>query len=455
VEEYSLLKRQAQLAMELIKEIKVLQDRVKELEKEIQLLKNNRNSNTSSTPPSQDFGRSNQKSLRQKTEKKTGGQQGHEGKNLLMTEMPDEIIEYKPHFCKECGEALVNQACNFVSRKQEVDLPPVLPRYIEHQSYSCTCKRCGTTTTTTLPERLKASIQYGDNIKALIVYLSVYHYLPYNRIAEFLQDSLNLPISEGTIDNILKECTEKARPAYGEIRNRVQSSLVVGGDETGIKINGKKGWLFTFQNQHLTLLSASMSRGFHSISRLFEKGFPHSVYVSDCLPAQLKIQSQSKQLCTAHLQRELANFKDVFDCEFSSQLANLVEQAIKLKYRLPETEYLLHQHKTNYFRAKLDKLLDGCHEGKHKKVLAFIKRLKKHRDFVFTFLEYPEVPADNNGSERAIRNAKVKMKVSGQFRSFAGAESFAILRSIIDTAKKNSQNVLNALSLVQKVGYIC
>jgi len=437
--------------MELIYGIQVLQERVKELEKEIQLLKNNRNSNTSSTPPSQDFGRSNQKSLRQKTGKKSGGQEGHEGKNLQMTALPDEIIEHKPHFCKECGEELENQNCNFVSRKQEVDLPPVLPRYVEHQSYSCKCKKCGATTTSTLPVRLKAFIQYGDNIKALIVYLSVYHYLPYNRIAEFLQDFLNLPLSEGTIDNILKECTEKARPAYEEIRNRVETSLVVGGDETGIKINGKKGWLFTFQNQHLTLLSASMSRGFQSISSLFEKGFPHTVYVSDCLPAQLKIESQSKQLCMAHLQRELANFIDVFDCKFSSQLTNLIHQAIELKYRLSKTEYGLHKNKAIYFRTKLDKLLDDDHEDKHKKVLAFIKRLRKHRDFVFTFLQYPEVPPDNNGSERAIRNAKVKMKVSGQFRSLAGAESFAILRSIIDTAMKNSQNVLNVLSLVPKV----
>jgi transposase len=421
------------------------------LRSEIQLLKNNRNSNTSSTPPSQDFGRSNQKSLRQKTGKKSGGQKDHEGKNLQMTSLPDEIIEHKPHFCKECGEELNNQNCNFVSRKQEVDLPPVLPRYVEHQSYSCKCRKCGATTTTTLPERLKASIQYGDNIKALIVYLSVYHYLPYNRISELLQDFLNLPLSEGTIDNILKECSGKAYPAYEEIRKKVQNALVVGGDETGIKINGKKGWLFAFQNQNHTFLSASMSRGFQSISNVFGNGFPHSVYVSDCLPAQLKVESKAKQLCMAHLQRELANFIDVFDCGFSSQLSNLIHQAIELKYRLSETEYVLHKNKIKYFRTKLDKLLNDDHEGKHKKVLAFIKRLRKHRDFVFTFLQYPEVPPDNNGSERAIRNAKVKMKVSGQFRSLAGAESFAILRSIIDTAKKNSQNVLNVLAHIPKV----
>jgi transposase len=87
--------------------------------------------------------------------KKTGGQQGHEGKNLQMANLPDEKIEHKQRFCKECGEELLLQDCRFETRKQEVVLPPALPRHIEHQSYSCTCKRCGAKTTTTFPERLK------------------------------------------------------------------------------------------------------------------------------------------------------------------------------------------------------------------------------------------------------------------------------------------------------------
>ena len=94
--------------------------------------------------------------------------------------------------------------------------------------------------------------------------------------------------------------------------------------------------------------------------------------------------------------------------------------------------------------------MDAEHENKHKKIFAFIKRLRKYRNSVFTFLQYPDVPPDNNGSERAIRNAKVKMKVSGQFKSMEGANIFATLRSIIDTAKKNSQNVFDVLSLVIK-----
>ena len=95
---------------------------------------------------------------------------------------------------------------------------------------------------------------------------------------------------------------------------------------------------------------------------------------------------------------------------------------------------------------KLALLLQTELSDKNKKVQAFIKRLNKNQDAIFTFLKYPEVPPDNNTSEQAIRNAKVKMKVSTQFKSWEGAQRFAVLRSVVDTAIKNSQNVLNVFA---------
>lgn len=74
----------------------------------------------------------------------------------------------------------------------------------------------------------------------------------------------------------------------------------------------------------------------------------------------------------------------------------------------------------------------------------------KYKDYILTFLYHPKVPPDNNGSERAIRNVKVKQKVSGQFKSWKGVENFLVLRSITDTALKNKQHVLNALNLIAK-----
>ncbi len=78
--------------------------------------------------------------------------------------------------------------------------------------------------------------------------------------------------------------------------------------------------------------------------------------------------------------------------------------------------------------------------------ITFQKRLLKYRPYIFTFLYREEVPADNNGSETAVRNIKVKQKVSGQFKSDQGADAFDILRSVIDTTLKNKGNVMQALT---------
>ena len=101
-----------------------------------------------------------------------------------------------------------------------------------------------------------------------------------------------------------------------------------------------------------------------------------------------------------------------------------------------------------HIKQQLDVLLKADPTNKQKKVRTFIKRLNKNQNSILTFLYHPKVPPDNNGSERAIRNAKVKMKVSNHFKAFEGANRFAVLRSVIDTIIKNSQNVLEGLSLL-------
>lgn len=441
--------------LELQEQLLSLQEQIVSLQEQIRLLKNGRNSNTSSTPPSQDIGRSNKKNSREKSSRKNGGQEGHEGATLQMKENPDEVVEHKPNFCKQCGEALVMDESILVSRKQEVVLPPVIPHYIEHQSYSCICKKCGFITTTELPQHLKANVQYGPEVSAWAAYLSVRQYMSYKRIAELMKNWFNLPISQGTIDNMLQDLTEKAQTVYEQIRRRVEQSPVVGGDETGIKIKGDKSWLFTFQTPVLTFLAVSLSRGFGTITNLFKNGFPVAVYISDCLAAQLKVSAKLHQICTSHLLRELSNFMDALECAWSGKMKQLLKDAIELKSQLSHEDYLHPNEKVMLIQSRMDELLHTELSDKHKKVQTFIKRLNKNHDSILTFLYHPKVPPDNNGSERAIRNAKVKMKVSSQFRAFAGAHRFAVLRSVIDTAIKNSQNVSDALCLLSKMPTTC
>jgi transposase len=150
----------------------------KKLREQINLLRNGRNSNTSSSPPSHDIGRSNSKNLRFKTGRKNGGQEGHKGATLEMKESPDEIIDYNPDYCSYCGADLQQEPSALHERKQEVVIPVVQAQYIEHRSYSKTCPHCGVCCIGHLPEHLKAPIQYGASISAMATYFSVYQYLP-------------------------------------------------------------------------------------------------------------------------------------------------------------------------------------------------------------------------------------------------------------------------------------
>lgn len=419
---------------------------IAELREEIRLLKNGRKSNTSHTPPSQDFGRSNLKNAREKTEKKTGGQTGHKGSTLQMSSNPDEIISYIPNYCNDCGIDLKEVTSLFHERKQEIVIPPVVAKYIEHQSFSKLCG-CGCKNIGDLPSNLGAPIQYGPSVAAMITYLSVYQYIPYNRTKKLMNDVFNLPISEGTINNILTKMTQRALPMYEEIQQRITQSAIVGGDETGTKINGKKAWFHVWQNSKLTFIVSSMNRGYATVERWFEKGFEKAVYVSDCWSAQLKIPALKHQLCLAHLLRELKNFEDSFKCDWSSQVKKLFQKSIELK---KHPDYLKSVGAAKKIESELDTLLQIVPVSFHKKQKAFVKRLIKNRKSIFVFLYYSEVPFDNNGSERAIRNAKVKNKISGSFRSHQGAFNFSVLRSVIDTTIKNSKDVFSAINMVAK-----
>src|SRR5260370_35516946 len=125
-----------------------------------------------------------------------------------------------------------------------------------------------------------------------------------------MRDIFNIPMSEGTVGNMLKSLAQKALPIYEEIKQRVEKSTVIGGDETGIKINGKQGWLFTFQTTVLTYLVVSFSRGYDPIERLFKNGFPISVYFTDCLAAQLKVVAKASPICVPTLLPDCINFID-------------------------------------------------------------------------------------------------------------------------------------------------
>lgn len=432
--------------------ISELQAHIHRLEEEIALLKSGRKSGTSSTPPSHDIGRSNVHSLREKSHRKSGGQFGHKGNSLQLSATPDQIIDHASDYCNHCGSDLRHTDSNLSSRRQVVDLPAVYPAVIEHRSYTRTCPHCHYVNQCSFPTGVHSPVQYGPNVEGMAAYMSVYQAIPYRRMKHMFRDMFGLHLSEGSIDNLLEKTGRKATLAYDVIQAGISRSGVVGSDETGCRVNGKKYWFHVWQSPTLTFIVSVASRGFKVIGKYFTDGFPHAVYVSDCWAAQLKTKAKAHQLCLAHLLRETASFVESLQSQWSAQMKDVLQRAIKIKGNLGQGDYLKPPEEVIEINRELDELLEVDYSNFHKREQAFIKRLIKHRQSIFTFLTYPDVPPDNNASERAIRNVKTKTKVSGQFRNAEGkgADRYAKIRSVIDTAIKNGQDVYAALIALAK-----
>jgi transposase len=418
----------------------------KHLTDKIALMKGSRDSKTSSTSPSQDLGRSNRNSLREPSGKKPGGQVGHTGHHLQQTDKPDEIINHTPAACTCCGNNLEKVVSDSIIRRQEVDIPPISPFYTEHRNHIKICPSCGVKNQGVFPDRIVAPIQYGPVVEATTGYLSVYQYVPYQRIVHFFRDCFKLHLSEGSVDSFLEKLSQKAASFYETIRQQIQAAPVVGSDETGCRVNGKKHWFHVWQNRWLTFIVAFAYRSFQAVEEYFPGGFIHAFLVSDCYAAQLKTPAKAHQLCIAHLLRELLNFEKNLSSKWSGKMKKLLCMAMDLKETMTRDDYQHPPKQVTDINKRLDKLLAVNFTKFHSKEQAFIKRLIKHRTSILNFLAYENVPPTNNSSEQSIRNVKVKTKVSGQFRNKdgKGADRFARIRSVVDTSIKNGQDVYAA-----------
>jgi len=441
---------------ELIERIDVLTARVKQLEhfekENIELrarlvkFENPKNSRNSSIPPSKDENRPLQtRSLRKVTGNKVGGQQGHEGNTLEMTKTPDKIIKLIPDYCNRCGASLHIQECQAIEMRQVVDIPPIKAIYTEYQSFSKQCS-CGCTTRASFPIGVHSPVSYGSSVESVIAYYHARQYLPFARMKEMFNDIFGLPISEGGIHYLLNRFASKTKPVYEIIRKQVATSSLIGADETGAKINGVLSWFWTWQTPKATFIAASNNRGFETIEHNFKDGFPQSALTHDCWKPQLRTNAKTHQICLAHLLRELEYMTDLYKQQWSKDFKTVLLDAIVLKKTMTIDDYSQENKNVKEIMLRLNKLLLPIEWDKeYKKLKAFYKRMVRIKEYIFPFLLYPEIPPDNNASERAIRNIKVKQKISGQFKTIVAAQNFAMIRSVIDTTYKNNQNILDGL----------
>ena len=431
-----------------MEENRQLKLRLQVVEQQLTKLLTRKDSHNSSIPPSKDENRPNKtNSLREKSGKKVGGQPGHEGNTLKMTANPDEIIDHLSCFCPRCGTDVREMPVEVSDTRQVFDIPVIKQIVTEHRVYRHQCT-CGHVFESDFPQGVDWSVSYGKNIESLVGYLNVRQYLPFKRLEEMMHDVFGVLISEGGLHSLLNRLSGKGVDAYEMIRQTVLNSSVIGTDETGMKINGKKNWFWTWQSKMATFIAASANRGSETIEKHVNGISAKAVLVHDCWRAHFKTPVGRHQVCTVHLIRELKYLEELYKVAWPVRFRIMLIEADLLKKRLSPADYLYPDHGRSLLEKELDALLQDQIDPKHKQLISFQKRMVRYKNHLFTFLYDPVVPSHNNDSEKAIRNVKVKQKVSGQFKTMFAAENFAILRSIIETAIKNDQDVLQALNVI-------
>ncbi len=413
----------------------------KSLKAKIGRLKKGTDSNNSSKPPSSDLNKKKREPKKRNSGKKAGGQKGHKGNHLEFRVNPDHIVGHAAESCSGCGACLSAEQGKVVKKAQVIDIPPIRSVVTEHQQISKECSRCGRENIGELPGTLDYSaVQYGENIRQMITYLSVRQYMPMARISELIEVLCGERLSTGTIANTIEEYANKLEQVYWKIKDRISRSKVVGSDETGARICGVNAYIWTWQTEKYNFQIASDNRGFRTVEYCFKEGLPNSILVSDRYGSQLKVEAKANQLCIAHLLRECKKLIDHHDSSWAKKFKGLLQKIHELG-----SDSKVHKIKADKLEKRLDRLLAEDITKEHKEVKTLHKSMKKHKEKLTTCLYHVEVPTTNNASERAIRNIKVKQKISTNFRSWKGAQNFTIIRSVIDTAIKQSLDPFKVL----------
>lgn len=432
----------------LRQQVKALEEKVMLVLQQLERASVKKDSHNSHSPPSQDKGKT-KKSLRQKSNRKSGGQPGHPGHTLKMSATPDQVHDLKSAYCSACGGDLLKASHELVSRRQVIEIPPVHPLYEEYRQYGCRCRECQHWQVAAYPEDVQAPIQYGSTVLAQVAYWNVYQYLPYERLASMFNHVFGLPISQGSLANLLAKASQKARRIYDHIHDRLLRAPYVGSDETSARVAEKTWWIWVWQTIEETYLVASSNRGYDTITDVFAQGLPAAVVGSDRWAAQLKTQAKGHQLCLSHLQRDVIWLEEQEGQTWSVAFRALLKEALALRRRAEErgwafavggVEVVPLEHRLNELLAQV------VDRERYEETARFQRSMLKYRNQLLVFLYDLNVPPDNNGSERALRKVKVKQKISGQFKT--GQHDFCVLRSVIDTLIKRKLEVFPYLSRI-------
>ena len=419
---------------ELIDYILALEKRIADIE--ARLNQPRKTARNSSRPPSQD----EKPNKRRKGKSGKGGQ----GQARALEANPDRTVTAPANNCPSCGGHVGPQHQTLKLRYDRIEIPPVRPDVTRVHQYQGECPCCGEQFAATPPEGLKPGSPFGRSVEEMVIYLHTIQAISFQRLAALMQDMFGLSISEGAIANILARALAPIDAAVADITTELRQAGVIGCDETGARVAGRKYWQWVFGCATAVLHKVAPSRGKAVVREVLGEHVP-AVWVSDRFAAQ-NGHGEVRQLCLAHLLRDAQYAIDAGDTRFAPPLKDLLLRAIDIARRRAEL-----QDNTLYqYRCRLDRELDDLvtRPADSRAGEKLRRQIRRVRSELFVCITNPGVPATNNASERYLRPAVIFRKVTLGFNAEWGAAFYAGVRSVVDTGRLYGLNPLAAIRRV-------
>ena len=413
------------------------------------------NSKNSSKPPSTDPNR--KKSSKQgNTQRKPGGQKGHNGITLEPVADPDQVTELtidqrtlpKGQQYHEVGH----------ERRQVIDLD--ISRFVIEYQAQILEDTQGNRFVAAFPPGVNRPVQYGLNLKVHAVYLSQYQLLPYDRIRDHFQEQLQIPLSVGSVFHFNQEAYEGLASFERWAKTQLAQSELLHADETGINIGGKRHWLHCASNAQATWFYPHAKRGTEAMDDM--DILPHfkGVLCHDHWKPYFRY-ACTHALCNAHHLRELERAWEQDHQQWAKAMQTLL---IEMAQATTDTGGCLPPQEAERWRQRYREVLGKAEEEcpppdedqregkrgrlKRSKARNLLERLRDFEADVLRFFEREDIPFTNNQGENDLRMTKVQQKISGCFRSMEGAKIFCRVRSYLSTCRKQGMSASQALLLL-------
>ena len=387
------------------------------------------NSSNSSQPPSLDHKPSLSKD---RHKRRHGPPQGHAKYERKFVSQPDHIVNLKAEICTNCHADLHAVAGVLLDVNQITDLPDPKVEVIEVRQYEVDCPHCGQPQVEQPPAGLEMDRTFGARLEATVVYYRQEQHISYQRTEATLRELHGMVISPGGIDQIMQRAGQKAIRETEPIQAKIRQSKVINSDETGCRLDSRNWWQWVFCTLNAVVHVIRDNRSEDVIREVMGQ-YQAEVWGSDCLTSQLKAPALERQLCLSHQIRNLQAVIDRSPPAFWAQaMQKLFRYAIHIHNQRDRLSPETFQAKVKCIERHCDWLVQQSLTDPDASRLQ--RRYQKHRQSLFVFLYRSDVSPTNNISERALRPSVIHRKVIGCFRSTWGAQAYAALASVIDTA---------------------